>query len=321
MINTIYRNENLWKFLARTIVSFSFIILFSCNKDDIEAETINNSVEIKIDNENLKITSNSTTSNENCEGLFISSRYETDTNIGFRLEFWLNKNGALKNIRLIDYKNNNAQFESADFNPKALFSITNFNYDASKQQLHFDFKGELLEIASGNELDIDKKRKKIEGTVNIKNVTEKECNSYFSNLNFETTNLKFLTNTTLSNYNSERITNPYAYSFYSDNGYRIIFKSKTGMWDLNKGTYSFDSNSIENRIDLEKFIGNFRATQLLFVREIDWKKYQTKGSYTITNHEIINGLKVTSGQFNLEVSDNATLIYNIANVKFEIVGF
>lgn len=161
MINPIYRNENLWKFLASTIVSFSFIVLFSCSKEDIETETIPDSLEIKIDNENLKIANNSTTSNENCEGLFISSRYETDTNIGFRLEFWLNKNGALKNIRLIDYRNNNVQFESADFNPKALFSITNFKYDESKQQLYFDFKGELLEIASGNEVDIDQKRKKL----------------------------------------------------------------------------------------------------------------------------------------------------------------
>jgi len=58
-----------------------------------------------------------------------------------------------------------------------------------------------------------------------------------------------------------------------------------------------------------------------YYREIDWEKHKTRGSYTIVEHVIINGQKVTRGEMNMQVYDNGVLIHNITNGKFEVPGF
>jgi hypothetical protein len=317
-----------FKRLSIAILSIIFICFISCNKDEIETNIINNSFDITIDNEDLKITNSSSSSNEslivcneNCNGLFVSSRYQNSKDVGFKIEFQLTKSGSLVNIMLADFRNGNSQFESADFNPTGLMTISNFSYDETKKYLHFDFKGELVEVHIGDNFDVDRKRKQIEGSITITDVKNAECTNFISDLSFKTDNLNFLTNVPAATHEWNLNTNPYQFYFYSDNGYRTIFKSKVDLWNLEKGIYIFDQNNIENRIDFEQFIGNFRATQLVINREVDWKKYQTTGSYTITDHQIINGEKVTKGEFNLKVYDDAFLKYNITNAKFEVTGF
>jgi hypothetical protein len=319
--NKIAQSKYFGRFLIKTTQLLLFFFLFSCDKDEIIKEVIEKSLDITIGNENLKVTNSSISSNESCNSLFASCRFQNSKDLGFRIEFRLNKNGALRNITLFDYRNSNSQYQSADFNPTGLMAISNFSYDETKKYLHFDFKGELLEQAYNDELDVDKKRKYIEGSITIKEVRNTECTSFIPNLDFETTNLRFLNNNNSGSYDIRLKTNPYQYCFYSDNGYRTIFKSKVDLWNLEKGTYNFDQNSIEDRIDFEQYIGVFRATQLLWIREIDWKKHQTIGSYTILEHQIINGQKVTKGEMNMQVYDNGVLIHNISNGKFEVVGF
>ena len=321
IINKIAQSIYFERFLIKTTSLLLLLFMFSCDKDEIKTEVIEKSLDIRIDNENLKVTNNSISSNESCNSLFASCRYQNSKDLGFRIEFRLNKNGALRNITLFDYRNGNSHFESADFNSTGLITISNFSYNETKKYLHFDFKGELLEQAYSDELDVDKKRKHIEGSITIKEVRNTECTSFIPNLDFETTNLRFLNNNTFASYDSGLKTNPYQFYFYSDNGYRTIIKSKVDLWHLEKGTYNFDQSSLENRIDFEQYIGIFRATQLLWIRDIDWKKYQTSGSYTILGHQIINGQKVTNGEFHLQIFDNGTLKHNITNAKFEVIGF
>jgi hypothetical protein len=109
--------------------------------------------------------------------------------------------------------------------------------------------------------------------------------------------------------------------FYTDNGFRALIKSKIKLPNLAAGTYKFDQNTVENRIDFDQYVGIFRATQLLWVRDIDWKKYQTAGSYTILEHTTINEEKVTRGEMNLQVYDKGALIHNITNGKFVVTDF
>jgi hypothetical protein len=321
MKHTLHKKLHFNRLTTTSILALIFVFFISCSKDEIVTDTISKSLDITIDNKNLKITNTSISSNENCNGLFVTCKYESPTDNGFRIQFSLNKNGAIKNITLVDYHNGNAQFESADFNPTGLITISNFNYDEAKKYLHFDFKGELVELNIVEKFDVDRKRKHIEGAITITDVKNTECTSFSSDLSFKTSNLNFSTSTTIAKHVLNLNTNPYQFYFYSDNGYRSIFKSKTDLWNLEKGTYTFDQNSLENRIDFEQYIGNFRATQLVFIRDIDWKKHQTTGSYTITEHQIINGLKVTKGEFNLQVFDNEILTYDIKNAKFEVIGF
>lgn len=319
--NIISRGIRFEKFLIKTASLLLFLFFFSCEKDEVSTEAITKTLDITIDNQNLKITNSTISSNENCDALFITCRYYKNDDKGFHLEFWLNKKGTLRSIRLYDYRNRAYVFETANFNPKGLMAISNFKYDEATNYLHFDFNGDIIQETFSSELNVEKTRKHIEGVVDIKDVIKTKCESYSSNLNFVSNNLDFSTNIPVRSFDSGLKINPYQFYFYSDNGYKIIFKSTNDLWNLEKGTYTFDQNTVENRIDLEKYIGIYRFTQTGMSEENEWKKFQTAGSYTILEHTTINGEKATKGEFNLQVFDAGILKHNITNAKFEVTGF
>jgi hypothetical protein len=320
-LKIISRGSYFERFLIKTVSFLLILFFFSCDKDEVSTEAVTKTLDITIDNQNLKITNSSISSNENCDAIFVSCRYYKNDDNGFSIEFWLNKKGTLRSIRVYDYRNRGYVFETANFNPKGLMAISNFKYDETTKYLHFDFNGELIQETYSGELNVEKARKHIEGIVDIKDVKKTKCDSYSSNLNFVSNDLNFSTIIPVGSFDSKLKINPYKSYFYSDNGYRIVLKSSKNLWNLDKETYTFDQNTVENRIDFEKYIGIYRFTQIGLSEENEWKKYQTAGSYTILEHTTINGEKVTKGEFNLQVFDNGTLKYNITNAKFEVVGF
>lgn len=289
--NTTSRNNNFERFLIQIALLLLISFFFSCDKDEISTEITTKTLDITIDNQNLKITNSSISSNENCDAIFVSCRYYKNDDNGFRIEFWLNKKGILRSIRVYDYRNRTHVFETANFNPKGLMAISNFKYDETTNYLHFDFNGDLIQETYSGELNVEKSRKHIEGVVDIKDVKKTTCESYSSNLNFVSNDLNFSTIIPVGSFDSKLKKNPYTFYFYSDNGYRIIFKSANDLWNLSNGIYSFDQNTIENRIDLEKYIGIYRLTKIGLSEENEWKNHQTTGNYTILDHQIINGEK------------------------------
>jgi hypothetical protein len=291
----------------------------SCNNEEIEKNVIEQSLNLQIDNKQFRLVNDNFTAEETCSDFLINISYENLEN-NLKIGFVLSKNGDLKVISLIDWKSSNF-YQSPDFNPVGLLSIKNFKYDEVNRHLHFDFDGELIKTIDGNDnLDTNKERLKIKGTFNINNLKSKECIFYNPELTFEVPELKFVTTTMGGAFNPARYPNPYVFSFYSNNGYRILIQTKFDLWNVEKGTRNFDQSSLENKIDFEQYIGIFRATQLLNIRDIDWKKYQTSGNYTILGHQIINGRKVTNGEFNLRVFENGILKHNVINAKFEGIG-
>lgn len=317
-LNVICQYISIGRFLV-VILSFPFFV--ACSSDEPTKEEVVRSLEIEIDNQNLKIINSSVSSNENCDELFVNCRYYTKEDIGFRIEFWLRKNGVLRSVRLYDYRNKALVYETASFNPKGLMTISNFKYDEATHYLYFDFDGALIQETYSSELSVEKPRKYIKGSVDIENLITTRCESYSSNLSFVSNNLIFSTSVNFNSYVSNSKTNIYQFSFYSDNGYRAVFKSSKDLWDLDKGIYVFDQNTVESRIDFQKYIGIFRFTQMGLSDLVDWKKYQTSGTYTIIEHRIVNGQKVTSGEFNLQVYNNGLLLHNVNNGKFEVTGF
>ena len=225
-------------------------------------------------------------------------------------------------MRLFDYRFGNDLYETPDFKTDGLLTISNFQYNETKKNLHFEFEGELLKVETNfNSLDNIQPRKKIKGVVYTNDIRSIKCDTFISQLNFTTNTLKFITNRSFASYDSNSKTNPLQFFFFSDNGYRAIIKSKVDLRNLDKANYTFDQNTLENRIDLEQYIGIFRATQLLWIRPIDWKKFQTAGSYTIKEHFIINGLKVTKGELDLLVYDNGQLLHAVTKGTFEVTEF
>lgn len=319
-INITYRNIYFGRFLIQIVVLHMLLFFGSCNNEEIEKNVIEQSLNLQIDNKQFRLVNDNFSAEETCSDFLINISYENLEN-NLKIGFVLSKNGDLKVISLIDWKSSNI-YHSPDFNPLGLLSIKNFKYDEVNRHLHFDFDGELIKTIDGNDnLDTNKERLKIKGTFTINNLKSKECILYNPELTFAVPELKFVTTTMGGEFNPARYPNPYVFRFYSNNGYRILIQTKSDLWNLGKGTYSFDQSSLENRIDFEHYIGIFRATQLLSIRDIDWKKFETSGSYTIKEHVIINGQKVTKGEINLQVYDNGVLKHNISNAKFEVTGF
>lgn len=325
MINILLLGGRLhFRFFQKRGICFfilSIFILYSCTNHENNEKIISSYVDVAFDSKNFSIKNDFIGSNESCNSIFVRAQNQTSTDDYFTIDFRLTKLGALEKI-MLSSKSSGGIFSSADFNPTALISIKNFNYDETKKYLYFEFEGELIrEDSSYENLDKTKEKKYIKGIVSIINVKNTNCTSTINDLNFQIENLKFLTNSVNSSYENTNLTNPYTFSFYSDNGYGIVFKLNENPSNLKKGIYNFNEKSITNRIDFEKYIGNFRSTGLLWIRDTDWQKYITIGSFTILENFIINDQKVIKGEINLQIFDNGILKYDIAKAEFVARGF
>jgi hypothetical protein len=306
--------------MKRAYILLLLAALISCSKSSEEIS--NQSFTLNIENENFTLRNENITANENCDFLFVSARYFTQNDIGFRMEFKLTKKGAIRSVALYNYRESSKQYESADFNPTGKLTLKNFNYDQIKNSLSFDFEGYLIEVNSNlATIDVQKNQKYIKGQFNIEALIKTNCEAVEGDINFETNTLKFHKSKTLGTHTPSSSTNPYVFDFFSDNGHRISFKSNIDLWNTPIGIYSFTESTLENRINFEEYIGNFRATQLLWIRFVDWKTYSTRGNYIIKEQITVKGSKITKGEFNLEVLENNVLKHSIKNVDFQVIGF
>ncbi len=307
---------NLLKVVMLLLLSF----LYSCNDDAPEINTTDRLFIIQLGDKNYKVVNKSVGAAENCGRLSIGFVYDQPDG-HFAIDFDILKNGSLHKATLVDFALTGGQnrFETADFNPVALMKITNFKYDEATKYVHFEYSGEVIQVQY-NPDDAHKTfpRKYIQGVVTINDLDTSQCNAFLPTMQFETPALVFTTTYSNGTSNTSLSSNPYFYRFYANNGYRAIFNLKDDFWDFEKGkTYNFDQSTIENRIDFQQYIGRLRATQTYDYAEIDWEKYQTAGNYTILEHKIVNGIKVTKGEMNLQVYDNGVLIHNIVKGSFE----
>ena len=84
-------------------------------------------------------------------------------------------------MRLFDYRFGNNLYETTDFKTDGLLTISNFQYNETKKNLHFEFEGELLKVETDfNSLDNIQPRKKISGVVTINNIRSVKCNTFIS---------------------------------------------------------------------------------------------------------------------------------------------
>jgi hypothetical protein len=317
------QSDSFGKGLLKIVVVFTAFFISSCNDDAVEAPT-DRLFTIQLGNKNYKVINKWVGATEDCERLSIGLLYDQPDG-HFAIDFNILKNGALHKATLVDYTltGGDNSFETADFNPVALLKITNFEYDEATNFVHFEYSGEVIKVQY-NPSDANKTfpRRYIKGVVTIKDLTNYECKTFLPTAQFETPTITFIGTRANATHDPSLSSNPYTHRFYSNNGYRMFFKLKDDFWSLEKGKiYNFDQNTVENRIDFQYYIGQLRATQTFDYEEIDWKKFQTSGSYTIKEHVIINGQKVTKGEFNLQVYDNGLLLHNINNGTFEVTGF
>lgn len=308
--------------LKSYFLAFLFL-LFSCSKSDDLVSDLEKKIEISIGNENFIIDGPmQISSNEDCSNLFVSAKYNAKNNIdeGFRIKFRITKKGLVKKIELYNYRESNKEYGSADFISNQIFTIKNFSFE--KNTLYFEFEGDLILVDNNyNSLDDESPRKKIKGKVYYKNVINIACETIINEVNVKTNTFTFNSINSLGTYNPLLSTNPNQYNCFSNDGYRVSFKSDTKLWNLPIGQINFSETDIENRIDFDKYIGNIRATDALWIRPQDWSSFNSSGSFTIVEHVIEKGLKVTKGVFNVNLYENGNLLHEITNADFKIVDF
>ncbi len=297
--------------------------LSSCTSDNSK-EIPDELVNVTISNESFIVDDQiQISSNENCDNVFVSARYNTPKNAdsGFRIEFRLTKKGTLTNITLYNYRESGKEYQTVNFNADATMVIRNFEYNPTTKYLAFEFEGNLFEEDSNLfTLNVPQPQKFIKGNVKMKNILDSACISAFYMINFESNNLKFYTTASLGTKNLNLPINQHKTDFFSSNGYRITINSDTDLWDLPLGQTSFDNTTIENYFGFEKYIGNLRATDLGWIIPQDWKVYTTSGNYIIQEHVMEYGMRVTKGVFTMNVYDNGNLLYTIDNKNFQVIS-
>lgn len=299
------------------------LILLSCSQS-ANKENFNPSkkLSITIGNENFEVINDKVNANENCDNIFVTASPTLINDLGFRIKFRLTKLGILQNITLYNYRESNREYQTPDFKPSGTMVITNFKYESTTQYLYFEYEGNLVEVESDfAQIGVNKPYKYIKGKVEINNIINTSCANSTTKINYQNNNINFFTIDNQSIKNLSLIVNQYEFNLFSNNGLRIKFKNSDDLWNQNIGQYNFTETTVENRIDFEQYIGNIRATQLLWLRPIDWKNFSTTGNYIIQQKTIINNQKLTKGEFNLNVYENNQLLYSISNAKFEILGF
>lgn len=312
------QSDSFERFFLKIVVLFVAFFMYSCN-DDKEEPATERLFTIQLGDINYKGVNKSVAAIKNCERLSIATSYDKPDG-HFSIDFDILKNGALHKVTLVDYtRGGDNNFETADFNPVALMKITNFKFDEATNYVHFEYSGEVIQVQY-NPSDAYKTfpRRYIQGVITITNLENYKCNTFLPTAQFETPSITFIGTRANATRDPSLNRNPYVHRFYSNNGYRMFFNLKDDFWNFEKGkTYKFDQNTIENRIDFQHYTGRLRATQTFDYEDSDWNKFETAGSYTILEHKIVNGIKVSKGEMNLQVYDKGVLIHNVVKGTFE----
>lgn len=305
------------------LVQFLLIIFFTSSCENNNEEVVSDPLNlITIDDKTYGVTLNGIYGNTNCAFVYANMDYAEANGGGFRLNFKLTNKGAIQNIKLT-YGKDLIYYESADFDSSTIFKISNFIYSPGRNIVSFDFEGDLFKVNfHEDEIDNVHVRKYIKGKFSSSNIKDLTCQIIPNSLAFSTDKLNFSAVQSL-----QTVTNRSGASLvfetllFSENGVQINFISDKDLWDKSEGFHSFSVNDFQNKVTFKKFIGKPRATQIRFLRLVDWKNFQTDGDYRITSKTIQNGEKVILGTLNMRVLDNGMLIHNIQNAPFKINAY
>jgi hypothetical protein len=303
--------------MRQTVFLFFLIITStSCYKGD-DSNILESKLESKSEVEiggNKYLLSRELPANENCGFLFINIKQNNVNNVPYILEIKLSKKGDIIKVRLAD---NNQNYESSTFNPKESFNITSFQFDTLTNSLSFAFDGTLFVPYATESI-------KMKGIIDKIKVKPTACTTILSSLNADidlSTGEKRKYFSAISSSESDNAS--YRQYFYSNDGYRVTFENKSGLWELSKGTYDINSESLlPLKVTFDKYLGlSDKNNFYLFINK-EWKSYRLTGKIEIAEHNLqANGTKQTIGRLMFtSYDDNNKAIYFLKNGNFSIIG-
>jgi hypothetical protein len=279
---------------------------FSCDdKKGIEKDI--NTFEISINNSPIVKNQAEFSVNENCGFIFSDVLVNNDYSITMELS----DAGVIRKILLFELNGNYRTYKSVDFIPSSNFNINNFFFDRQSKKIGFDFGGQLL-----NPQD-NLKAINIKGKVEDKTLNIVECKEQPFSIKAKINNAIYRENKIYILY---QINGPSETFSFSEDGYSLVLLTAQELKNMSLKAYTFDNNSITNKISFEKYIGPVRSSLFIDPPKIDgeWEKYNYQGSFTILERITSNSRVFTKGVFSMNVYDKNTneLKYAITNGEF-----
>ena len=290
--------------MTRFFILCLSIFLVGCNDTAEEPESPNQSMEISVNNETIKIFDEEFGANENCDNIYVSASVYKK----FMVELGLTKEGFIKDVLLVDYSNSdNNHYRTADFKPSETFSIQNYFYDEGTKHVTFNFSGTLYDDTNEDNTIL------IDGKINLSNLKTIDCS-------YEPWSMKADLN---DNYFSCPIIVGKGYSDrtewwgFSDSGIKLTIITSQELSDMPIGKYAFTQADIQNIVTIENYIGQSKASAIKLFNGSEWENYQCEGELIIEEH--IEGAKPhTKGSFTIHAFKNGELVYEVENGKFSI---
>ncbi len=307
--------------MHKTLFILVLILTFlSCDKnnDDSNNQEITRRVSLTLDGTAYEISDSNDgyiiSGNTNCQEIYIN--IEIDNNDTFyELEFTLLKNGAIKRVSCLE-RPSYIWHLTPNFDVKSAIEITNFQYDETNNDVKFNFNGVLYKENEGNTNNI----KEISGSFDLGSFRRIDCSvPFFQDISFSSNEFEF--NTIQSRMTENLITLKQDHEFYSNNGYKLTIKTNDDLWNFPVGTYNFNENSIDNYIELKKYMGDIIATQTLDEFAEEWVDYQVNGSFTVDVKETVDSSKMITGTMNFEVLQGSEQLFQVSNLLYTTGSF
>lgn len=304
----------------RKILSIILVIIFlNCSNDDVKE----NLPATEIEENNIELSINGTEISENilnpraylCDEkltLFFESKKNKVRSELFSMV--LSKEGKLKYASFVDKTGNVDQhYRTADFIPSSTLNIETFEF-VENEVLKIKFSGTLLEEIYNYLQGF--KTIEISGQIEIKEFGKSYCNSYNDFIKLSN-DIYFDDISILSQgYSDDRIVE---YTSNSLNGFNISFENFTKfIKDMPIGTYNFNPNSIEEKIEFRKYIGIPKSFANHIYLRNDWIVYETSGSFTIDEKVMVNNEMVIKGKLNFNAAHNGIIEHTFVNAAYEL---
>lgn len=308
------------------IALFFLFIITSCSSDDSVSEPQPfgpDRASIKIGDQTFEMHDfeelNIIGGNTNCGNLFVSLNAFND-DFTYRLSLSFLESGELQEVFIRDYNNvirgGRPNYLSPLYQPEVGIDVERFEYDAVNEELDLKISGRvILEDTSGYDQSLD-----FEVDTQLFAVQDISC-SFIRSRDIQFNSASFSFNNVDDSSSFITGTLPRTSKFYSNNGYRLTIYTEDNPWLMNEGSYSFNPNSSTNRMVMEKYVGEIRATQAPIEDENEWTIIPTAGDLVIDSKDTVEGQNIVYGHIDFQTLSNNELDAIVQNMEFLLPDF
>lgn len=285
----------------------NLILIIGCESDELPNKSFQQLMEFNIENHSVTFTDEEFIGNENCSRIFLSASTASKKNDRFRVELDLTTDGHIREIFFVDYDDNNRHYRTSDFISSKSLTIDDFKFSSVDRSLDFTFEGVLYEIGH------QQNTKLVNGKVTIQNLTNVTCLQEPSKITAEINQQPFHQVDIVGRSNSSQT----EWVSISDDGMKLSVITATELRSMPIGKYTFTKNDLLNRVIIERYIGDQKATPTRLIQPEEWENFEYEGELIIEEQQSVP-FPQTTGSFILKAYKNNNVVVEVKKGKFSI---